>query len=126
MATIRHYPADGEPVLFPLVKPVSTIGHALGNDLHVPDPSVSEHHAQIVFNGRDFQLEEVDRVAEILINGKRKRRARLVHGDRLTLGKALIGLSMFNETGSTVEDPAGTRNELASLQRLHSFSEHLM
>ncbi|HEY3237697.1 MAG TPA: sigma 54-interacting transcriptional regulator, partial [Polyangiaceae bacterium] len=128
MATIRHYPADSEPVFVPLVKPVSTIGRSLGNDIHLPDPSVSEHHAQIVFNGRDFQLEEVDRTAEILINGKRKRRARLVHGDRITLGKALIGFSMFNEAGPA-DDPersAGAHNELASLQRLHSFSERLM
>ncbi|MGO9838941.1 MAG: hypothetical protein ACLP1X_32570 [Polyangiaceae bacterium] len=30
---------------------------------------------QILFDGRDFNLEEVDKQGEILINGKKKRRA---------------------------------------------------
>jgi len=72
MATIRFFPSEGAPVLVALHKPLSTIGRALGNDIHLPDASVASHHAQIVFNGRDFQLEEVDREAEILINGKKK------------------------------------------------------
>jgi pSer/pThr/pTyr-binding forkhead associated (FHA) protein len=97
MATIRYYPSDGAPVLFGVHKPVTTIGRELGNDVHVADPSVADHHVQIVFNGRDFQLEEVDRTAEILINGKKKRRARLVNGDRITLGHAQLGFSMFSE-----------------------------
>jgi hypothetical protein len=58
---------------------------------------VAHHHAQIVFNGRDFQLEEADREGEILINGKKKRRGRLAHGDRITLGRAQLGFSMFSE-----------------------------
>ena len=100
MATIRYFPSEGAPVLLALHKPLSTIGRALGNDIHLPDASVAHHHAQIVFNGRDFQLEEVDREAEILINGKKKRRARLANGDRITLGKALLGFSMFTELSS--------------------------
>ena len=68
------------------------IGRGSGNDVSVTGEGVLEHHAQIVFNGRDFQLEELDREAEILINGKKKRRARLVNGDRITLGKAAAGL----------------------------------
>ena len=49
-------------------------------------------HAQVLFDGRDFNLEEVDKTGEILINGKKKRRARLVHGDRLTLGDAELAV----------------------------------
>src|SRR3954468_20136977 len=77
MATVRYFPNDGPPILTALHKPVTTFGRALGNDIHLPDASVAHHHAQIVFNGRDFQLEELDRDGEILINGKKKRRARL-------------------------------------------------
>src|SRR5262245_55432321 len=129
MATIRYFPSDGAPVLVALHKPVTTIGRALGNDVHVPDPSVAAHHVQIVFNGRDFQLEEVDQKAEILINGKKKRRARLCNGDRLTLGRALLGFSMFTETELPEPEKAATSSapsELAGLRRLHGFSERLM
>jgi transcriptional regulator with GAF, ATPase, and Fis domain len=130
MATIRYFPPDGTPELVALHKPVTTLGRALGNDVHLPDPSVSDHHAQIVFNGRDFQLEEIDRAGDILINGKKKRRARLVSGDRITLGKAQIGFSMFTELAASGEagasDDGGKASEIAGLRRLHGFSERLM
>ena len=115
-----------------LHKPVTTLGRALGNDIAIPDASVAHHHAQIVFNGRDFQLEEVDRDAEIQINGKKKRRARLVHGDRVTLGRAQLGFSMFTETDMTPASQPGSgqpgqpEGDIAGLRRLHAFSERLM
>jgi len=128
MATLRYFPSEGQPVLTALHKPVTTLGRAKGNDVCVPDSTVSPHHAQIVFNGRDFQLEEVDRGAEILINGKKKRRARLVNGDRVTLGKAQLGFSMFTEV--PVGDPeardASRGANMARLRRLLTFSERLM
>jgi transcriptional regulator with GAF, ATPase, and Fis domain len=128
MATVRYYPAQGAPVLCQIHKPVTTMGRAPDNDIHVPDASVSPHHAQIVFTGRDFQLEELDRDAEILVNGKRKRRVRLANGDRLALGRAQLSFSLFTEV---VPQPfeserEGNGNEMAGLQRLHGFSERLM
>jgi transcriptional regulator with GAF, ATPase, and Fis domain len=128
MAIVRYFPAEGAPVLVAVHKPVTTLGRALGNDIAIPDPSVAHHHAQIVFNGRDFQLEEVDREAEILINGKKKRRARLVHGDRVTLGRAQLGFSMFTEMElpESSEKPRSAEGDIASLRRLHAFSERLM
>src|SRR5688572_15679719 len=127
MATVRYYPSEGAPVLVALHKPVTTIGRALDNDISVPDPSVAHHHAQIVFDGRDYQLEELDKNAEIAINGKRKRRARLVNGDRLTLGRAQLGFSMFTEVPSEAgADEDTSAGDIAGLQRLHRFSERLM
>ena len=128
MAIIRFFPAEGQPVPVAIMKPVTTIGRALGNDVHVPDKSVGDHHAQVVFNGRDFQLEEVDKGAEILINGKKKRRARLVHGDRLQLGKAQLDFSMFTEMPAPepVDDEVPAGGEMAELRKLQGFSERLM
>jgi hypothetical protein len=45
-------------------------------------------------------LEEIDKAADIAINGKKKRRARLVHGDRVQLGAAEVAFSMFSESAS--------------------------
>jgi len=128
MPIVRYFPAEGAPVLASLHKPVTTLGRALGNDIAIPDASVAHHHAQIVFNGRDFQLEEVDRDAEIQINGKKKRRARLVHGDRITLGRASLGFGMFTELDSPASQPGSAQSEgdIAGLRRLHAFSERLM
>jgi transcriptional regulator with GAF, ATPase, and Fis domain len=128
MAMLRYFPPQGSPVLVALHKPVMTIGRAVGNDVHLPDRSVKDHHAQIVFNGRDFQLEELDRTADIAINGKKKRRARLVDGDRLTLGAAQLGFTMFSELApaTPVGEAEGPQGEIAGLRKLFQFSERLM
>lgn len=127
MATIRYFPPQGQPVLFTVHKPVTTIGRALGNDVHVPDASVRPHHAQIVFNGRDFQLEEVESSALIAINGKKKRRVRLVHGDRVVLGEAQFAFSMFTEAPFLPpSESRDSESEIVGFRRLHEFSERLM
>lgn len=129
MAILRHFPSSGSPTVFALHKPVMTIGRGLGNEVHVADATLHSHHAQIVFNGRDFQLEEVDRGAPISINGKKKRRSRLVNGDRLCLGEAQFTFSMF--TDPPLETASGSQrdaenSEVAGFRRLHEFSEKLM
>ncbi|MBK6517784.1 MAG: sigma 54-interacting transcriptional regulator [Polyangiaceae bacterium] len=142
MPTLKHFPAQGAPTLYAVHKPVTTIGRALGNDVSLKADGVAEHHAQIVFDGRDFILEEIDRVAEIAINQKRKRRARLVHGDRLLIGAAELGFSMFaeltkrtrsndddDEPAARPIDKTGTgqvSSELAGVRKLFSFSEKLI
>src|SRR6185436_19221412 len=133
MPTLKYFPPEGGPRDYSVHKAVTTIGRSLDNDLCVDSPRVADHHAQIIFDGRDFSLEEGDRQAEILINGKKKRRARLCHGDRLTLGSAQLAFSMFADaTGSRLDDHgepqrrAGPSNELQSLRKLQSFSEKLM
>ena len=85
-------PRKEGPREYSVHKAVTTIGKSLDNDFALPASRVGEHHAQILFDGRDFNLEEVDKSGEILINGKKKRRARLVHGDRLTLGDAELAV----------------------------------
>jgi transcriptional regulator with GAF, ATPase, and Fis domain len=142
MPTLKWFPPQGAPRAFPLYKPVSTVGRALGNDVALPQAggSLGETHVQVLFDGRDFNLEEVDKQGEILINGKKKRRARLVHGDRLTLGETELQFSMFDEPASTrtVTTPSGTERpsgelhktatlqQIAGVRKLYEFSEKLM
>ena len=137
MPTLKHFAAAGAPRLYCVHKPVTTIGKALGNDVAIAGGGVADHHAQILFDGRDFQLEELDRDADIAINGKRKRRARLVHGDRLQLGQVELGFSMFTETAPAAardddDEPRGSAgqkgvsSELAGVRKLHHFSEKLI
>src|SRR3954447_12575316 len=101
MPILKWFPPQGSPRTFVLYKPMSTVGRALGNDVAVMTGGISDTHAQVLFDGRDFNLEEVDKTGEILINGKKKRRARLVHGDRITLGDAELQFSIFDEPHGT-------------------------
>src|ERR1700753_3140665 len=97
MPVLKWFPPQGPPRTFVLHNPVTTIGRALGNDVAIASNALADTHAQVLFDGRDFNLEEVDKQGEILVNTKKKRRARLVHGDRLTLGAAELAFSMFAE-----------------------------
>ena len=90
MPTLKYFPPKGGPREYSVHKAVTAVGRSLDNDLSIDVPDVAEHHAQIIFDGRDFNLEEGDRQADILINGKKKRRARLCHGDRLAFGSAQL------------------------------------
>ncbi len=136
MPILKWFPSQGHPRTFVLHKPVTTIGRALGNDVALVAEGLAETHAQVLFDGRDFNLEEVDRQGEILVNGKKKRRARLVHGDRLTLGEASLSFGIFDEPQKrTAEgDPAAlsetqlnvTNQQLSAFRKLYEFSEKLM
>jgi pSer/pThr/pTyr-binding forkhead associated (FHA) protein len=142
MPVLKWFPPQGPPRTFVLHKPVTTIGRALGNDVAIPTGALADTHAQVLFDGRDFNLEEVDKQGEILINAKKKRRARLVHGDRLTLGDAELSFSMFDEPlAISRRAPAAddgeavtlsdtqlhlTQQQLAGLRKLYEFSEKLM
>jgi transcriptional regulator with GAF, ATPase, and Fis domain len=148
MPILKWFRTEGPPRAFVVYKPITTIGRALGNDVAIPSHGLAETHVQVLFDGRDFNLEEVDKQAEILVNGKKKRRSRLVHGDRLTLGDVEIGFSMFDEpekltrnptslaADGTAQDPIVsetqlrqwnvTNQQLAGLRKLYEFSEKLM
>jgi transcriptional regulator with GAF, ATPase, and Fis domain len=139
MPILKWFPPQGQPRTFVLYKPVSTVGRALGNDVSIPSHGLSETHAQVLFDGRDFNLEEVDKQGEILVNGKKKRRARLVHGDRLTLGDVELGFSMFDEPPKIARPAVEgspqaisetqlhlAHQQLAGLRKLYEFSETLM
>lgn len=136
MPTLKYFAKEGPPRLFPIHKPIMTMGKAQGNDICVQAPNLAEHHAQIVFDGRDFLLEEIDKNADITINGKKKRRVRLTQGDRLKLGDAEFGFSMFSETVRSAraqdadEAPSVTAKDFAAgllgVRKLFAFSEKLM
>jgi transcriptional regulator with GAF, ATPase, and Fis domain len=144
MPILKWFPTQGPARAFVLHKPVTTVGRALGNDVAIPSDGLAETHVQMLFDGRDFNLEEVDKQGEILINGKKKRRARLVHGDRVTLGDVELSFSMFDEpqkVGRPSDDPGSdpglaagasdtqlrvTQQQLAGFRKLYEFSEKLM
>ena len=64
MPCLRWIGTNGRGQLFPIYKSVTTLGSAGGNDVLLPAPGVASWHAQIVFDGRDFSLDESDPVAE--------------------------------------------------------------
>ncbi|MBB5871421.1 putative peptide zinc metalloprotease protein [Allocatelliglobosispora scoriae] len=65
--------------VFPLVKPVTTIGRTNDNDLVLDDPSVSRRHARIVRGPGGFAIEDLNSFNGTTVAG------RTLHGDIATL-----------------------------------------
>ncbi|MBW2522678.1 MAG: sigma 54-interacting transcriptional regulator [Deltaproteobacteria bacterium] len=136
MPTLKHYVSEGSPKLYSIHKPMTTIGKAPGNDLVITGPRVLPSHAQISFDGRDFIIQEIEKVGALTINGKKKRRARLVHGDRIKIDETEIGFSIYAEALKRVRkasSPSSTAattvlgaHEVAGVRKLFDFSEKLM
>lgn len=134
MPTLKTYRDQGAPRLYSVHKPVTTLGRGPGNDVVLEGDEVEAHHAQIAFDGRDFVIEELSKVGLLAINGKKKRRARLLHGDRLHFGSCEVGFSMFAEVLKKSADPQGSEsvqtalgaNEIDGIRKLFGFSEKLL
>ncbi|MSP25527.1 MAG: GAF domain-containing protein [Myxococcales bacterium] len=136
MPTLRFFRAEGAPRLVSVHKALTTIGRAAGSDLLLDADGVEASHAQIAFDGRDFVIDELARAGLMTINGKKKRRARLVHGDRIGFGTAELAFSMFAEglhkgaaetalANETVLTQLGAQ-EIAGVRKLFAFSEKLI
>lgn len=115
----------GQPRIFALFKKITSIGSAGGNDINLEGVSLQDCHAQIIFDGRDFNLSEVDTQGKILINGKKKRRGKLVHNDRLTLGDVELTFSLYDEAATTPSTD-NSATEIGGLRKLYEFSQRLM
>jgi transcriptional regulator with GAF, ATPase, and Fis domain len=131
MPSLKWIRPAGRPKIFSIFKKITSLGRAGANDVAIDDKTLADHHAQIVFDGKAFNLDEVDREADIQVNQKKKRRARLEHGDRIDLGKVELHFSLFDE--SDRDDPAesttGESEEQAvvvGLRQLHELSQRLM
>ena len=132
MPSLKWMRPEGRPKVFSIFKKITSIGRTGGNDVAVDDRSVADYHVQIVFDGKAFNLNEIDLEADIQVNQKKKRRVRLEHGDRIDLGKAELHFSLFDEGAEHVDedekDASDTPNRdgIAGLRRLHELSVRLM
>lgn len=67
------------------------IGRATDNDIVIPEPDVSEHHCQIVRQGEDLYLEDLNSTNGTFANGGRVDKPfQLSVGDVVTVGKWLF------------------------------------
>jgi transcriptional regulator with GAF, ATPase, and Fis domain len=128
MPSLKWMAPEGRPRVYPVYKKITSVGRASGNDVHIADRSLAEFHAQIVFDGRDFTLGEVDHAGQILINGKKKRRGKVFHNDRITLGDIELDFSLYDEGVTAEEEDAPEHDpsaEIAGMRKLVEFSQRL-
>ncbi|HJZ86777.1 MAG TPA: sigma 54-interacting transcriptional regulator [Polyangia bacterium] len=109
------------PKVYHLYKKITSIGRGEENDIVIGDALLDDTHAHIHFDGRDFVIQCLDRKSELHVNGKKRRKHRLVHQDRVMLGSTDFQFSLYDEPVND-EEAAKTLAELNAYRKLYDFS----
>jgi transcriptional regulator with GAF, ATPase, and Fis domain len=115
--------------VFGIYKRVTSIGRAGANDVSIDSGSLEAHHAQVVFDGRDFSVASVDSGAALLVNGKKKKKSKIFHNDKLTLGEVDLVFSLYDESASRDPDAEGElshTSEIEGMLKLGDFNRRLL
>ena len=76
------------------------IGRSTDCDIRLADPNVSRRHAELRQEGASYWIVDLDSTNGTEVNGRRLRRAKLEHGDRITLGSTeLVFEALPGEAG---------------------------
>ena len=129
MPSLKWMVPQGRPRVFGIYKRVTSIGKAGANDVAIDAASLQAHHAQVVFDGRDFSVTPVDSGATVLVNGKKKRKSKVFHSDKLTLGDVELVFSLYDETATRDAKPAeemSYTSEIEGMMKLSDFNRRLL
>src|SRR3954451_19227369 len=113
------------PKVYHLYKKITSIGRSPENDIELPDPLLADSHAHIHFDGRDFNVTSIDKHGDLAVNGKKRKKHRLVHQDTLRIGATDLVFSLYDEP-ITDDEAAKTMEALNSYRKLFEFSEKLL
>jgi transcriptional regulator with GAF, ATPase, and Fis domain len=113
------------PKVYHLYKKITSIGRGEENDIVLPDPLLADSHAHVHFDGRDFNVTSIDKYGDLHVNGKKRKKHRLVHQDALKIGATELLFSLYDEPTSD-EEAAKTMEALNSYRKLFEFSEKLL
>lgn len=83
---VRDGPAAG--TTFYLVEDLTYIGRAPDNHIILPDPSVGKRHASIRIQQKTYQLEDLQSVNGVFVNGQKILKVHLKDGDSIRLGSS--------------------------------------
>jgi pSer/pThr/pTyr-binding forkhead associated (FHA) protein len=96
--------------IFPIEKPIVTIGRNMENDIVINDKYVSRHHAEIRLEDGKFHIHDLDSTSGTSLNRKRVQKSLLYSGDLISVAHVPL---MFIDEGWTLEnDPDMKTGEL--------------
>jgi eukaryotic-like serine/threonine-protein kinase len=91
--TIRNGPLAGHSFL--LHQDTTKLGRTAGNDVVIPDGTVSRFHARLFFHNGQWSIEDLNSSNGTWVNGTRiARPTPVMHGDTLRLGDDLVAFEL--------------------------------
>jgi transcriptional regulator with GAF, ATPase, and Fis domain len=125
MPSLRIVLPGKGPKVYHLYKKITTLGRNEENDIAIDDPLLADSHAHVHFDGRDFNITALDKNGDLTINGKRRKKHRMVHQDQLIIGATAMTFSLYDEPVND-DEAAKTMEALNSYRKLFEFSEKLL
>jgi transcriptional regulator with GAF, ATPase, and Fis domain len=126
MPSLRiEIPGKG-PIVYHLYKKITSIGSSTDCDLVLPDPLLAESFAHIHFDGQVYTIATVSRKNEITVNGKKRKKHKLTHEDKLKIGPIEVRFFLLDEHAPTEDEAAETVADIDSYEKIHQFSARLM
>ena len=98
--------------MIPLVKPVTTLGRHLGNDIVFHEEFLSRYHAEIALEDGKYVLYDNNSTSGTFVNGKKIERCVLNSGDLVSF--ANISLMFVNNNANIQVKSTGTTQSLRS------------
>ncbi|HZS37087.1 MAG TPA: sigma 54-interacting transcriptional regulator [Polyangia bacterium] len=128
MPSLRVALPNKGPKVYPLYKKITSIGRSEENDIALDDPLLADSHAHIHFDGRDFNVTSIDKNGDLTVNGKRRKKHRLLHEDVMKIGSTELTFSLYDDAQAQAADraEAAQTEVLTAYKRLHQFSERLL
>lgn len=128
MPSLKWIASKGKPRVFTIYKKVTSIGRGGANDVCIDSKALADFHAQVVFDGRDFSVSEVEGAGGLQVNGKKKKKSKIFHNDRVTVGDAELVFSLYDEAPARggADESAGHTAELTGMVKLSDFNRKLL
>ena len=105
-----------------LYKKITTLGASEENDIQCLGPNIQDTHCLIYFDGQNFQIEPVNKKAEVYVNDKRiKKRTDISHNDSIKFGETEASFSMYDEVPQGAF-PVQEDNHLAAFTKLEDLA----
>jgi transcriptional regulator with GAF, ATPase, and Fis domain len=130
MPSLRVAAPGNGPKVYPLYKKITSIGRSDENDISLDDPLLAESHAHIHFDGRDFNVTSIDRNGDLAVNGKKRKKHRLVHEDVMKIGTTELVFSLYDQPQTESRpidlDITQRTDGVGYYRKLYEFSERLL
>jgi transcriptional regulator with GAF, ATPase, and Fis domain len=126
MPSIRLQAPGTNPTVYHLYKKITSIGSSDDCDIVLPDPLVAESFGHIHFDGQTYTISTMSKKGDMTVNGKRRKKHKLSHEDKLIVGAIEMRFSLMDEKPASEEEAAVTVADIDGYEKLYSFSARLM